>query len=90
MGIKFITCFRHADNGEPVEIRNTDPPRRGKIFFGKDADGKIVYTKFTLRILSEEGELLEPEHRIAFDEQGQGRIIFPDHVVIESVEDPIP
>ncbi len=69
MGIKFMTCFMHAINQKPIEIREHGE-RRLAVVFRENGDEVAFYVRF----LDQKGNLLLREYPIRFDQEKQGYV----------------
>jgi len=69
VGIKLMTCFMHAINGKPIEIREHGQRRLAKVFIEKEQEAS-----FYVRFLDEDGNLLLEKYPVRFDQERQGYV----------------
>ena len=69
MGIKFMTCLMHAIDGKPIEIREHGQRRLARVF--REEMNQLA---FYVRFLDKEGNPLDSEYPIRFDQERQGYV----------------
>lgn len=72
MGLKYMTCFVHSVNGQPVEIRQDGcDGKLARVFCKDQTDGHL---SFYVCFLKEDGALIPDQYLVRFDEERQGYV----------------
>lgn len=84
MGLKFVTCCRHALSGEPLVVHQNKQSRPAKIF---QEQGVREPIGFFIHFLRDDGTLEDARYPVRFDQERQGYVDLSDQGHVYSVEE---